>query len=130
MRRIFILILLIFGLTLVAPVPAADALNPSIKEKVDQILPTDIIKKGGKTLLPVGDLKEDIVPRAIRIFLMLMGTVSLIVFVYAGIMLIIAQGNEEEIKKFKTIIVWSLIGLVFITTSYAIVRGVMQLVFR
>ena len=81
-------------------------------------------------VLPTGDFRTSIIPKAIKLTLALVGTVSVIVFVYAGVMLVISQGNEDDIKKFKEMITWSLIGLVFIVASYAIVTGVMTLVFK
>lgn len=98
--------------------------------KLDEILPPSVLPStDGHQALPSGDLKLDIVPQAISILLGLAATVSFVVFVYAGIMLIIAQGNEEEVTKFKNILIWSLVGLLAITISYAIVRGIMQLSF-
>ena len=67
--------------------------------------------------------------QAINIFLAVSGSISVIVFVYAGVMLIISQGNEEEITKFKNLLIWALVGTVFTTLSYALVRGIMLLVF-
>ena len=103
---------------------AADA----TKEKLDKILPPGSAQQGGQSL-PSSDLATGIVPQAIKILLALTGTVSFIVFVYAGIMLIIAQGNEEEITKFKNILLWSVVGLVFIGAAYALVSGVLQISF-
>ncbi|MBI4994244.1 hypothetical protein HZC21_01195 [Candidatus Peregrinibacteria bacterium] len=80
--------------------------------------------------LPTGNFRFEIIPKVIKLTLALVGTVSVIVFVYAGVMLVIAQGNEEDLKKFKEILVWSIVGLIFITVSYALVSGVMQLVFK
>lgn len=98
----------------------------------DDILPKSLVesKVPEGQALPTGDFRFKIIPKAINLTLALVGTVSVIVFVYAGIMLIIAQGNEEDLKKFKEMIMWSLIGLVFIVASYAIVTGVMTLVFK
>lgn len=102
------------------------------QSKEENILPKDVITKPGETkpAIPSKNLKKDIVPRMIEIALLLMGTVSFCVFVYSGIMLIIAQGNEEELTKFKTAIVWSLVGLALISSAYALVRGIMALVFK
>lgn len=125
----FFITMLLGGLLLTAGTPVFAA-NP-LDQKINDILPPDVVKSdsGGKDL-PSGDFKKEIVPKAIKILLTLVGSVSVCVFVYAGIMLIMAQGNEEELKKFKEILIWSAIGLVFITTAYALVRGIMQLSFQ
>jgi hypothetical protein len=102
--------------------------SPTMKSKLDTLLPP---KSGGEDIpLPKGQFKTEIIPKAIGIFLGIAGVITTGVLVYAGVMLVISQGNEEEITKFKNILIWSIVGLVFITTSYAIVRGVLQLSFE
>ncbi|GEM_PF-3985126 len=103
--------------------------DAKITEKLDRLLPKGVVHEKSSEGLPAGDFKKEIVPQIIKIFLALAGTVSFGVFVYAGIMLIISQGNEEELTKFKNILIWSIVGLIFVTTSYALVRGVMQIAF-
>lgn len=107
-----------------SPEPA----QPSGRVAGRALLPGD--EEGSKINLPKGHFKKQIIPNVIKIILAITGTVSFGVFVYAGVMLIIAQGNEEEITKFKNILIWSAVGLAFIMASYAIVTGVMQLVFK
>lgn len=138
MKRIFfITICLIFIALAGVPVYAqgSDPCADSVKNIADQILPCATVSKGLNSdkdgnLLPTANLKTDIVPQAIKILLAVAGSVTAVVFVYAGVMLIISQGNEEELTKFKNVFLWSIIGLVFITASYGLVRGIMQLVFR
>ncbi|MBI2638800.1 hypothetical protein HYW83_04395 [Candidatus Peregrinibacteria bacterium] len=133
-KRIFAIALLSIMLFWAMPAALAAA-EPSpaekkINEKLDELLPKGVVHEKTSEGLPTGDFKKEIIPQAIKIVLALAGTVSFGVFVYAGVMLIISQGNEEEITKFKNILIWSIIGLIFITTSYAIVSGVMKLSFE
>lgn len=124
MKKIFTI--LIFTAILFLSVPIAFAGQ-------DEILPKELVQPVDSTAqkaLPTGDFRFEIIPKAIKLTLALVGTVSVIVFVYAGVMLVIAQGNEEDLKKFKEMLIWSIVGLLFITLSYAIVTGVMQLVFK
>lgn len=123
------LIILMFN---AIPVFAAGGEDPVIKEKLDRLLSPAVVEVRGKDnqkTVPIGSLKYDIVPQAIKIFLAVAATISFIVFVYAGVMLVIAQGNEEEITKFKNVLIWSIVGLLFITAAYALVRGVLNLSF-
>lgn len=130
MKRIFFLLVLSSILSFAAlPIVFAANEPSTLDKKVNEILPPGTAQRGGENL-PTGDFKKEIVPQIIKIFLALAGTVSFGVFVYAGIMLIISQGNEEEITKFKNILIWSIVGLAFITVSYALVRGVMQIAFE
>lgn len=149
MKRIFAIALLSFMLLWVAPAltvfatengeggdapkPSAAGESPTVKSKIDNVFPSEITPSGGTKQslpLPTGEFKKTIVPKAIRLLLALGGIITTGVFVYAGVMLVIAQGNEEDITKFKNILIWSIVGLVFITTAYAIVRGILQLSFE
>lgn len=134
MKKIFILSISLF-LVAAYVLPVFALTGTEIDTKVREILPIGSVNSGDsgvgqRSALPTGNFREVIIPRAINIVLALGGTVSFIVFVYAGVMLIIAQGNEEEITKFKNILLWSVVGLIFITTAYGLVRGIMQLSFR
>lgn len=130
LKRIFTV--LIFTSVLFLSVPLALAEDP-LHVRAGEILPESLVNSklsGDQKSLPTGSFRTSIIPKAIKLTLALVGTVSVIVFVYAGVMLVISQGNEDDIKKFKEMITWSLIGLVFIVASYAIVTGVMTLVFK
>lgn len=113
----------------------AGPFDDAVSGKVNQLLPEASVRvneegqQAGRQALPSANLKTQILPKAIKTFLMLVGSLSLVVFVYAGVMLVIAQGNEEDVTKFKNILLWSLVGLAFITASYAIVRGIMGISF-
>jgi len=128
MKKIFASLLLIslfaaMGLLVATPVFADKA-----SDVLGEILPEEVIQDAGnKAAVPTGDLKMAILPQAIKILLGIAGSIAFGVFVYAGIQMVISQGNEEELTKTKNIFIWSLIGLAFITAAYALVRGVMQL---
>jgi FtsH-binding integral membrane protein len=79
-------------------------------------------------LLPSGEWQV-ILGNAINIILGITGSLAIIAFTVGGIMMIVTQGNEEEFTKGKNIVVWAIIALVIIATSYAIILGVTQLQF-
>ncbi len=62
-----------------------------------------------------------IIGRVISALLGLSGAVALLVFVWSGILMIVAAGNPERIKKAKSSLVWATIGLVVIFTAYTLV---------
>lgn len=136
-KKILVIIIALNIFAAALPVAFADeeAGNPlspeQIQGKVDDLFPVTTIKKGiaGQPELPVKDVKKEIIPRAIKILLTLAATVAFCVFVYSGVMLVIAQGNEEDIKKFKQALIWSIVGLTFIAASYAIVSGILKISF-
>jgi hypothetical protein len=109
----------------ISPVFAAKGEDDAVSNKLDILLPPSMVDAG----VPKGSLKYDVIPAAIKIFLAVAATISFVVFVYAGVMLVIAQGNEEEVTKFKNVLIWSVVGLLFITAAYALVRGVLNLSF-
>lgn len=118
----------IAGILLLALVQDSTALAATTtKEKLDEFLPRGLIHENSSDVLPAGDLKTEILPQVMKIFLQLVGVVSFAIFVYAGVMLIVSQGNEEEITKFKKVFIWSAIGLAFITTAYALVSGLLKI---
>jgi hypothetical protein len=69
-----------------------------------------------------------IIGNVIRAVLGIVGSLALLMFVYAGIRWMMAGGNQERIKKAKDIMVWTALGLVVIFASYAIVTFVLAAV--
>ncbi|PJC36644.1 hypothetical protein CO046_04480 [Candidatus Peregrinibacteria bacterium CG_4_9_14_0_2_um_filter_53_11] len=102
------------------------------QKSASDILPDAAVKNvdGAGSAVPTGDLLNDLIPKSIKIFLGLVATITVGLIIYAGVMLIVAQGNEDEYKKFKTMLVWSVVGLGVMITAYGVVRGVLQLVFQ
>ncbi len=56
----------------------------------------------------------------IRSVLALVGTIFLILTIYAGILWMTASGNEEQVTKAKNIIKATVIGLAIVMSAYAI----------
>lgn len=57
----------------------------------------------------------------IQALLGLSGAIALLVFVWSGIMMMVAAGSPDKIKKAKNSIIWATIGLVVIFTAYTLV---------
>ncbi len=72
---------------------------------------------------------NQLVANAIKIVLNISGTLAFISFTVGGIMLVTAQGKEEQLTKGKLILFWSVGALAIIAASYAIVLGVSSLSF-
>lgn len=79
---------------------------------------TNLETVGGKTGLETS--LETSVGTVIASALALVGTIFLILTVYAGILWMTAQGNEEKVTKAKNIIEAAIIGLVITMAAYAI----------
>ncbi|MFH1030100.1 MAG: Ig-like domain-containing protein, partial [bacterium] len=68
-----------------------------------------------------------IIVNGIRIFLGFLGVLLVISIMYAGFLWMTAGGEEEKITQSKTILKNSLIGLIIILSSYAIVSFVLRM---
>ncbi len=76
--------------------------------------------------LPGGDWKG-ILANIIKLILQITGSLTVISFTVGGVMMITSQGNEEKTTKGKNILLWSVLALIIIAVSYAIVLGITQL---
>lgn len=82
----------------------------------------------GKTIPnPIGttDIKV-LISRIINTILGIIGSLALALFVYGGLTFMTAGGKPEQIQKGKDTLVWAVIGLAVIFTSYVILNFVFQ----
>ena len=56
----------------------------------------------------------------IKVVLGLLGTIFVILMIYAGILWMTAGGNDEQVKKAQKIIQRAVIGLIIVVLAYAI----------
>lgn len=82
-------------------------------------------KTGGGAGLNTQVGLEQTIGSIIQTFLGLLGTVFVILMIYAGFLYMTAQGNEDQIEKSKNIIKNSVIGIVIIFLAYAITSFVL-----
>lgn len=73
---------------------------------------------------------SETVGRAVRMVLMLLGTIFFVLAVYAGFLWLSAQGNDQQVAKAKGILTTATIGMVVIIASYSITAMIMLLVSR
>lgn len=78
--------------------------------------------------LPSADWK-DLLAGVVKVILGITGTIAFISFTFNGIMMVVAQGNEETIGKAKKNILLSVLALAIIAASYGIVLGISRLNF-
>jgi hypothetical protein len=65
----------------------------------------------------------------INIVLAVTGSLAFLSFTYGGIMMVTAEGDEAKYKKGRSVILMSVLALIIIAASYAIVLGISQLNF-
>ena len=67
-----------------------------------------------------------LIGRAIQLLLAFIGSISIVLYVYAGILWMTAAGNSEQTGKAKQVIVWTTLGVVVMLSSYLIVSSVFK----
>jgi len=79
---------------------------------------------GKAKTLNIGKAKKpaDIIGKAIKVIMSIVGSIALVMFVYAGGLWMVAGGNEQQTSKALKTMVWSAIGLIVILSSYSIVN--------
>ena len=84
---------------------------------------TKILITDAKTL-NIGKAKKpaDIIGKAIKVIMSIVGSIALVMFVYAGGLWMVAGGNAQQTTKAMKTMVWSAIGLIVILSSYSIVN--------
>lgn len=68
----------------------------------------------------------DVIGSAIRLLLSFIGSIALVLYIYAGVLWMLAAGNEERIAKSKKILIWTTLGVVMMLASWVIVQYVFQ----
>ncbi len=113
-------------------IPLPDDPNKDAKDKKlqDTVNALDTWEKSLKpiTQLPQGT-EESIIAGIIRVVLSIGGTLAALGLLVAGIMYLIAQDNEDQTAKAKKILIYSIIGIIAISISFAIFTGLATLVF-
>jgi hypothetical protein len=106
-----ILLLLIFSFIITRPV-----LAQNINE-----LTGKVAQQGGYQTAGVTDTSlSQTVGRIIKIALSMIGTIFLVLTVYAGFLWMTASGNDEQVKKATGILKMAVIGIVIVLASYSI----------
>jgi amino acid transporter len=78
---------------------------------------------------PLGNVPiTTIIGRVVAGLLGISGAVALLVFVWSGLMMMVAAGNPDKIKKAKNSLIWATIGLVVIFTAYALVATLINVI--
>lgn len=67
---------------------------------------------------------KDAVVKGINYFLTFLGLLVVAMIIYAGVLFVTAQGDEKQIEKAKKMIMWSIVGMIVIMFSFAIVKVV------
>ncbi len=88
-------------------------------------------EKEGNTELcnPIGvsDVSS-IVAKIIRIFLGILGALSLVMFIYGGFLMLASAGKADSIKKGQQTLIWAALGILVVFASYVILKFFFEVV--
>jgi hypothetical protein len=68
------------------------------------------------------DNLSDLIIKYVNFALPYLTLAAFVGFVVAGFFYVTAYGNEEQIKKAKNILIWSVVGLLLVIASYTIIQ--------
>lgn len=79
---------------------------------------------------PLGNVNNinQLLVNLIKAILGIVGAVSLAVFVYGGVMMLISAGKPDMVKKGQNALFWATIGLVIIFSSYGLTESIFKLI--
>lgn len=106
-----------------------DTTEKSYQNTLDSLLPNQNTLFQGddnKNQLATGDLEQDVIPRFLRLLILLSGMGITVIFVYVAFRLVIARDDESQLTNLKNTFTHIVIGTVVILSSFAIILGIIQ----
>lgn len=101
----------------------------------DFVMPTNSFSMGGLCVgnscgLELGTgSSNDVIWRGIRVIASIAGTFAILLYIVGAFFLISSQGDENQLNKGKTIVIYTSLGLVHVFGAYIIVQFVLALIF-
>ncbi len=80
--------------------------------------------------LPSGDALTEVIPAIVSNFFYFIGFLIFIALIYAGALLVIGRGNEENTDKAKQILTSGALALALVVMGYAVIFGISSLNFE
>ena len=103
------------------PITTQAAEEPLVIEEYQSLLGTIRVSQMSDPAKVIG--------KAIKLIMRITGSITLVLFVFSGIMWMTAAGNAEREKKAMDMIFWTSAGVIVILTSYIIVTFIFENVF-
>lgn len=76
---------------------------------------------------PLGETDPRVLAgRLISGIISVIGTIAVLMFVYAGVLWITARGEQKQVQRGKDIMVWSVLGLAIIAGAYVLVNALVS----
>jgi hypothetical protein len=105
----------------------SDSDEKEFSETLDKLFPSETeLFDEEKGNFAQGDLEQDILPRLLRLLVIISGTFITIVFTYVGFRLVVSRDDESELTNLKNTFTQVVIGTVLILSAFALVIGIIQ----
>lgn len=92
------------------------------------LLPVFVRAQEAVTLInPLGEGSNDprlLIGRLIAAVLSVIGSLTLLMFLYGGLIWITSMGESDKVMKGKKILIWATLGLVIVASAYVIVNAI------
>lgn len=69
---------------------------------------------------------QELIGLLIKSVMGILGTITLIMIIYGGVLWMTSGGNSDKTKKARDIIVWATLGVIMIFASYAILNTIFE----
>lgn len=101
--------------------------NPAFQDDIICISEAEQGSQWAKTALQGSGITHtenagDLIIKYINFILPYLTLAAFVGFVVAGFFYVTAYGNEEQVQKAKKILIWSVVGLILVIMSFAIVQ--------
>lgn len=109
--------------------PVEEYLNQTVGEKKETGSKEGVgaVVKGAAALNPMDIGSPSVLfTRGINLLMAFMGSIALVLYIFAGFIWMSASGNAEKVDKAKRILVWTTLGAIAMGASYMIIRTVLE----
>lgn len=104
-----------------------DQTQDNFQQTLDSLLPSETELFGQEQgNFAQGDLEQDVIPRVLRLLIIISGVVITLVFTYVGFRLVLARGDEAQLTNLKNTFTQIVIGTIIILSAFAIVVGIIE----
>lgn len=88
-----------------------------IEDKPEQL-------NGSEDAIGTGNGLRETVVNVINVLLTFLGIIAVVLFIWAGFLMMTSGGNDEAVEKGKKTMIWAAIGIIVILFAYVIVNFV------
>lgn len=72
----------------------------------------------------------DVIVNVINFAIGIIGIIALVMFIYGGFVILTAHGNADQMKKGTHTLVYAIVGMIVVLTSYSVLSYIFENVFE